>query len=94
MSEAEDLFRRGFSQTRAAGCYPEMKPAYLVWGDLCTDEGRHPEAEQHYPDFRTSRQFPGSPQENSQCCQRGLWRKGLGEDLASCLTGGCLAFCC
>ena len=48
MSDAEDLFRRGFCHTRAAGCYPEMKPAYLVWGDLCTDEGRHPEAEQHY----------------------------------------------
>jgi tetratricopeptide (TPR) repeat protein len=48
MGEAEDLFRRGFSHTQAAGCYPEMKPAYLVWGDLCTDEGRHPEAERHY----------------------------------------------
>jgi tetratricopeptide (TPR) repeat protein len=48
MGEAEDLFRRGFSHTRAAGCYPEMKPAYLVWGDLCADEGRHSEAEQHY----------------------------------------------
>jgi tetratricopeptide (TPR) repeat protein len=47
-NEAEDLLRTGFSHTRAAGCYPEMKPAYMVWGDLCTDLGRHPEAEQHY----------------------------------------------
>src|ERR1700756_4611476 len=31
MSEAEDLLRRGFSHTRAAGCYPQMRPAYTVW---------------------------------------------------------------
>jgi len=48
MREAEDLLQRGFSHTRAAGCYPEMKPAYLVWGDLCADEDRHPEAKRHY----------------------------------------------
>jgi len=48
MREAEDLFRRGFAHTRTAGCYPEMKPAYVVWGDLCADEDRHDEAERHY----------------------------------------------
>jgi tetratricopeptide (TPR) repeat protein len=48
ISEAEEMLRRGFSRTRAAGCHPRMKPAYLVWGDLCTDEGRHIEAEGHY----------------------------------------------
>jgi tetratricopeptide (TPR) repeat protein len=48
MREAEDLFLRGFAHTRTAGCYPEMKPAYMVWGDLCADEDRHAEAEQYY----------------------------------------------
>jgi len=48
MREAEDRFQRGFSHAQQSGCYPEMKPALLVWGDLCADEGRHPEAEQHY----------------------------------------------
>ena len=46
--QAEDLFHEGFTHARAAGSYPELRPAYLVWGDLCTDEGRHLEAEQHY----------------------------------------------
>ena len=48
MREADDQFRQGFSHTRAADTHPEMRPAYLIWGDLCTDQGRHPEAEQHY----------------------------------------------
>jgi tetratricopeptide (TPR) repeat protein len=48
MREAEKLFERGFARTREAGCYPEMKPAYVVWGDLCTDQGRDEEAEQYY----------------------------------------------
>ena len=48
MGEAEDMLRRGFSRTRAAGCHPQMKPAYLAWGDLCTDQGRYIEAEGHY----------------------------------------------
>ena len=48
MSEAEELFRRGFSRARAAGRDGAQNPAYLIWGDLCADEGRHPEAEQHY----------------------------------------------
>ena len=48
MTEAEEMLRRGFSRTRAAGCHPQMKPAYAVWGDICTDEGRYIEAEGHY----------------------------------------------
>ena len=48
MSEAEELFRRGFSRARATGMDGAQNPAYLIWGDLCADEGRHPEAEQHY----------------------------------------------
>ena len=51
LAEAEDMLRRGFSRTRTAGCYPRMKPAYVVWGDLCVDQGRHIEAEGH---FRTA----------------------------------------
>ncbi len=48
MGESEDMLRRGFSRTRAAGCHPQMKPAYSVWGDICRDEGRYIEAEAHY----------------------------------------------
>jgi hypothetical protein len=48
MREAAALFESGFAHTRDTGCYPEMKPAYVVWGDLCADEGRDAEAEQHY----------------------------------------------
>ena len=48
MREADDLFKRGFSHARRSGCYPEMKPAYRAWGDLCADEERHEEAEQRY----------------------------------------------
>jgi tetratricopeptide (TPR) repeat protein len=48
MSESEELFRGGFSKARAAGVHATQNPAYLIWGDLCADEGRHPEAEQHY----------------------------------------------
>jgi tetratricopeptide (TPR) repeat protein len=48
IGEAEDLFQHGFSHAKAAGCYPVMRPAYIVWGDLCTDEERNPEAERHY----------------------------------------------
>ena len=48
MIEAEGLLRRGFSRTRAAGCHPQMRPAYAVWGDLCIDEGRFFEAADHY----------------------------------------------
>jgi tetratricopeptide (TPR) repeat protein len=48
MGEAEDMLRRGFSRTRAAGCHPQMRPAYAVWGDLCTDQERYIEAEAHY----------------------------------------------
>jgi tetratricopeptide (TPR) repeat protein len=48
MGEAEDMLRRGFSRTRAAGCHAQMRPACAIWGDLCTDMGRHIEAETHY----------------------------------------------
>jgi tetratricopeptide (TPR) repeat protein len=48
IAEAEDLFRHGFSQARASGCYPEMRPACVAWGDLCADLGRPEEAERHY----------------------------------------------
>jgi tetratricopeptide (TPR) repeat protein len=46
--QAEEMFQRGFQHARETGCYPEMKPAFLVWGNLCADVGRHLEAEQHY----------------------------------------------
>jgi tetratricopeptide (TPR) repeat protein len=48
--EAEDLFRRGYAKAGAAGCKesPVFTHAHLTWGDLCADEGRLPEAEQHY----------------------------------------------
>ena len=48
--EAEDLFRRGFSKAGAAGCRksPLIMLAQLTWGDLCADEDRLREAEQHY----------------------------------------------
>ena len=48
MIEAEEMLRRGFSRTRAAGCHARMMPAYAVWGDICTDQERYIEAEGHY----------------------------------------------
>ena len=48
MTEAEELFRTGFSKSRAAGTFEQQTPACVYWGDLCADEGRHLEAEQHY----------------------------------------------
>jgi tetratricopeptide (TPR) repeat protein len=48
LRQAEDLFRRGFSKSRAAGTHADQATAYMLWGDLCADEGRYPEAEQHY----------------------------------------------
>jgi tetratricopeptide (TPR) repeat protein len=50
MTEAEDLVRRGLVKGRR--CFPVesglLLEGGLTWGDLCTDQGRHCEAEQHY----------------------------------------------
>ena len=50
IGEAEDMVRQGLVKGRRA--LPPESPVLLqgelIWGDLCTDEGRHPEAEQHY----------------------------------------------
>ena len=48
MTEADDLFRKGFSKARATGRHTLMMQPLLVWGDLCIDDGRLSEAEQHY----------------------------------------------
>ena len=50
MREAEDLFRQGFSKATVASRREHMVVylGYLCWGDLCTDEGRHRDAEVHY----------------------------------------------
>src|ERR1017187_1185505 len=50
MGEAEDLLRRGLVKAR---CHLSQESGFLMqgelyWGDLCTDVGRHGEAEQHY----------------------------------------------
>jgi tetratricopeptide (TPR) repeat protein len=50
MGEAEDLLRRGLVKAR---CHLSQESGFLMhgelyWGDLCTDAGRHGEAEQHY----------------------------------------------
>jgi tetratricopeptide (TPR) repeat protein len=50
MGEAEDLLRRGLVKAR---CHLSPESGFLMqgelyWGDLCTDMGRHGEAEQHY----------------------------------------------
>ena len=50
MQEAGEMFQRGYSQA-VADCWRAKLIAcqgYLHWGDLCTDEGRYGEAEQHY----------------------------------------------
>ncbi len=48
--EAEDLLRRGLVNGRAT--LPQeaevLRHAAVTWGDLCSDSGRHGEAEQHY----------------------------------------------
>lgn len=48
--EAEDLLRKGLA--KAGTCYRKgdglVQHGYLLWGDLCTDEQRYSEAENHY----------------------------------------------
>jgi tetratricopeptide (TPR) repeat protein len=50
MEEAEDLLRQGLVKARSG--LPEgsevLVHGEVTWGDLCTDCGRHTEAEQHY----------------------------------------------
>jgi tetratricopeptide (TPR) repeat protein len=50
MQEAAEMFGRGFGKL-VSDCWRSRLIAgqgYLFWGDLCTDEGRYREAEQHY----------------------------------------------
>jgi len=49
MREAEELIRRGISKAKGAAL-PEFQVAqgYVCWGDLCADESRYLEAEDHY----------------------------------------------
>jgi tetratricopeptide (TPR) repeat protein len=50
LSEAEDMLRRGLVTARQH--FPsettELVQASLMWGDICADQERHPEAEEHY----------------------------------------------
>jgi tetratricopeptide (TPR) repeat protein len=50
MREAEDLFRQAASKLGVSfpAGHPVTAQAYLMWGDLCVDEERYPEAEGHY----------------------------------------------
>lgn len=48
MQDAEELFIRGTAKARASDCLPHAAQFFLEWGDLCLDEGRLYEAEQHY----------------------------------------------
>jgi tetratricopeptide (TPR) repeat protein len=54
LAEAEETLARGMSKGRKLSTPPAeamieaMIAAQLLWGDLCSDTGRHTEAEEHY----------------------------------------------
>jgi hypothetical protein len=50
MREADEMFRSGFAKATVTGRRDDLliPPAHLDYGDLCTDEGRHCDAERHY----------------------------------------------
>jgi tetratricopeptide (TPR) repeat protein len=50
MREADEMFRSGLAKATVTGRRDDLliPPAHLDYGDLCTDEGRHCDAERHY----------------------------------------------
>ncbi|MCC6364226.1 MAG: tetratricopeptide repeat protein [Bryobacterales bacterium] len=50
MREAESTLRQALPRLRASftGGHPGISAGHALWGDLCMDQGRYPEAEQQY----------------------------------------------
>jgi tetratricopeptide (TPR) repeat protein len=72
LQEAGEMFRSGYLKVAGDNWRARliMSQGYLCWGDLCADEGRYGEAEQHYRQALKSNEAMGNLAGNIFALQR------------------------